>query len=140
MLAQAYALMEAAPEVGAGGARLVGRDGVEQPSARAFPSLWNDCCLMSGLAARFPDSRLFNALNGGGLDTSRSQDTGWITGAFMILPRRLVQDLGGFDDAFFLYSEEVDLCKRIHQAGRAVRYWPELEVVHYGGEKREDAG
>lgn len=57
----------------------------------------------------------------------------WVPGAFSIIVEPLEQ-LGHFDEAFFLYYEEVDLCRRIKAAGYAVHYWPDVVVVHLGGE------
>jgi len=53
--------------------------------------------------------------------------------AFMLIRRSLFDSLGGFDERFFLYYEEVDLCRRVKEAGCSVIYWPELRVGHIGG-------
>ncbi len=132
-LAGAVALMERHPGAGIGGARLVGEDGAPQPSARAFPSLWRDALVMSGLAARYPHSRVWGAPDRSWADPGVAAQVDWVPGAFMIAPRALIQQLGGFDPRFFLYYEEVDLCRRVRAAGKAVWYWPSLEVVHVGG-------
>lgn len=58
----------------------------------------------------------------------------WVPGAFSITRRSVLQQVGDFDEAFFLYYEEVDLCRRIKAAGYTVNYWPEVVVVHLGGE------
>lgn len=55
-------------------------------------------------------------------------------GAFSIIRRDVLERVGYFDESFFLYYEEVDLCRRIQQAGYRVRYWPDVRVVHLGGE------
>jgi len=91
-LERSVAHMDANPGVGLGGGRLTGRDGSWQPSSRMFPTVFSDLLVLSGLAARFPDSR------------------------------------------FFLYYEEVDLCKRIKNAGYSIWYWPDISIVHIGGE------
>jgi GT2 family glycosyltransferase len=60
-----------------------------------------------------------------------------VPGAFAIMPRPLLVRLGFFDPRFFLYYEEVDLCRRIHQAGYQVYYWPDLAITHIGGASSE---
>ncbi len=126
--------MQADHTVGAGGARLVGRDGDLQPSARMFPSLFNDALALTGLAARFPRSRLLGRADRTWADPSQPCEADWVPGAFAVLRRDLLDRIGAFDERFFLYYEEVDLFRRIKAAGSSVRYWPDVEVVHLGGE------
>ena len=138
VLGQVLARMAATPEVGIGGVQLVGRDGLRQPSARRFHSVWRDSMVMTGLAERFPESALWGKWFGG-LDRrwqnlTDAADVDWIPGAFLVLSRALVERIGVFDPRFFLYLEEVDLCQRAHRAGFRVRFWPDLAVVHIGGE------
>jgi GT2 family glycosyltransferase len=133
-LKRAFATMEASPATGLAGGRLVGRDGGWQPSARMFPSLLNDFLSLSGLAARFPHSRFFGRADRTWADPTQPVDTDWVPGAFSIVRRDILERIGYFDESFFLYYEEVDLCRRIHTAGYRISYWPELEVIHIGGE------
>ena len=124
--------MDAEREVGLGGARLVGRDGSWQPSARLFPSLLNDFLTFTGLSARFPASRFFGRFDRTWANPSEPADVDWVPGAFSIIRREVFEQLGYFDEAFFLYYEEVDLCRRIKAAGYRIRYWPDLVVTHCG--------
>lgn len=126
--------MDSEQDVGLGGARLVGRDGSWQPSARLFPSLVNDLLSLSGLSAKFPESRLLGRADRTWADQYEAADTDWVPGAFSIIRTELLRKVGYFDEEFFLYYEEVDLCKRIRAAGYRVRYWPDVVVVHIGGE------
>jgi GT2 family glycosyltransferase len=126
--------MDAEQEVGLGGARLVGRDGSWQPSARLFPSLLNDFLTLTGLSARFPHSRFFGRFDRTWANPNEAADVDWVPGAFSILRREVLEQVGYFDEAFFLYYEEVDLCRRIKAAGHTVRCWPDVVVTHYGGE------
>lgn len=57
----------------------------------------------------------------------------WLVGAALMAPRQLLQELKGFDEAFFVYSEEEDLCRRVNRAGKLVVYYPDAEVIHIGG-------
>src|ERR1700733_647526 len=126
--------MEANPTVGLAGAQLVGRDGTLQPSARMFPTLLREFLTMSGLAHRFAHSKFFgqNDRTWAGPDTEAEVD--WVPGAYSIIRRDVLEKVGFFDPAFFLYCEEVDLCLRIQKAGYKIMYWPSIKVVHIGGE------
>jgi len=133
-LARAIQHMDADPTVGIGGARLVGPDGAWQPSARTFHSLWIDTVVLTGLASRFPRSRIFGAPDRTWADPSQPASVDWVPGAFSILRREALSRTGLFDPAFFLYYEEVDLCRRVKNAGFQVMYWPDVVVTHIGGE------
>jgi GT2 family glycosyltransferase len=126
--------MDAEPRVALGGARLIGRDGSWQASARMFPSPLNDFLSLSGLAAKFPKSRFLGRQDRTWADQNQPADTDWVPGAFSIIRRTVLEEVGYFDERFFLYYEEVDLCRRIRKAGHLVRYWPDVVVVHWGGE------
>lgn len=136
-LALALAHMEATADAGMGGGLLQGTKGEWQPSARQFPSLLNDGLTLSGLANRFPRSRFFGRFDRSWADPFKASAVDWVPGAFVILRRTLVDKIGLFDKCFFLYYEEVDLCRRIHEAGFKVYYWPDLVITHIGGASSE---
>ena len=133
-LVRSLARMEAEPSVGLAGGRLVGRDGALQPSARMFPTLTTDLLTMSGLADRYPRSKFFGQGDRTWADPMQEAEVDWVPGAYSIVRGSVVRERGLFDPAFFLYYEEVDLCWRIQRAGYRIMYWPEIEVVHVGGE------
>ncbi len=133
-LARAIAHAEVDPSAGVGGARLVGRDGAWQPAARMFPSILRDAFVLTGLASRFPRSRFFSAAERTWADPAMPAEVDWVTGAFMIVRRSALAKAGLFDPAFFLYCEEVDLCRRVKDAGFRVLYWPDIVVTHLHGE------
>jgi GT2 family glycosyltransferase len=126
--------MERAPRVGLAGARLIGRDGSWQPSARMFPSPLNDFLTLSGLAAKYPASRFFGRFDRTWADQMQPAEVDWVPGAYGIIRREVLERVGYFDERFFLYYEEVDLCRRIKAAGYDICYWPDVVVVHLGGE------
>jgi GT2 family glycosyltransferase len=126
--------MDGDATVGIGGARLVSRDGAWQPSARTFHSIWIDAIVLTGLAVRFPRSRIFGAPDRTWADPDQPAAVDWVPGAFSILRREALAKTGLFDPAFFLYYEEVDLCRRVKAAGFRVLYWPDVVVTHIGGE------
>jgi GT2 family glycosyltransferase len=131
---RSFELMEAHPETGLCGGRLVGRDGSWQPSGRMFPSLFNDLVMLSGLAGRYPKSRIFGRADRTWADPSEAAAVDWIPGAYVVIRCEALRRVGWFDERFFLYSEEVDLCRRIKAAGYQIWYWPEIVVAHVGGE------
>ncbi|RKZ86990.1 MAG: glycosyltransferase family 2 protein [Candidatus Parabeggiatoa sp. nov. 1] len=133
-LEKALAYMQADSTIGVGGARLVGQDGAWQPSARMFPSLLNHFLTISGLAAKYPHSRFFGRVDRTWADHDIAAQVDWVPGAFFIIPRRVLEKVGYFDERFFLYCEETDLCRRIKYAGYNIWYWPDVVVVHLGGE------
>ncbi|MFN0085251.1 MAG: glycosyltransferase family 2 protein [Blastocatellia bacterium] len=133
-LALSVRRMDADPRIGVGGARLVGRDDSWQPSARMFPSFTNDLLTITGLSTRYPQSRLFGRFDRTWADQDEPAEVDWVPGAYSIIPRRVLEEVGFFDESFFLYYEEVDLCRRIKAAGYTVWYWPDVVVTHLGGE------
>ena len=126
--------MDETPECGLAGGRLIGRDGSWQPSARSFHTITRDLIVLTGLAARFPKSRFFGQFDRTWADQRQAATVDWVPGAFSIIRPTAIEKTGFFDPAFFLYYEEVDLCRRIKQAGYTIWYWPDIVVVHIGGE------
>jgi len=126
--------MNADPSVGLAGGRLVGRDMALQPSARMFPSILSDFLVMTGLAHKHPKSKFFGRFDRTWADPMQPAEVDWVPGAFSIIRREALQKVGFFDPEFFLYSEEVDLCRRIQNAGYKIMYWPDIVVIHIGGE------
>jgi GT2 family glycosyltransferase len=133
-LQKALKKMDANGNIGLGGARLVNPDGSWQPSCRQFPSLLNDFLRLSGLAAKHPHSRFFGRADSTWDNSGTESDADWVPGAFMIIRQDVLQKVGFFDERYFLYYEEVDLCRRIKAAGYEIRYWPDVVVTHLGGE------
>ena len=118
-LGRAIAHMRESAWAGAGGARLVSADGAPQPSARSFPSLAEEARVLFDWCEQ--------------TEPATAATVDWVTGAFMILRREALAQSGLFDERFFLFCEEVDLCRRIAQAGYVVQYWPDVVVTHLGG-------
>jgi N-acetylglucosaminyl-diphospho-decaprenol L-rhamnosyltransferase len=132
-LAQGIALMDAHPAVGLAGGELRNTLGEREPSARMFPTLRDEIFTMSGLAAKYPTNRFLSRLDRRWADPEQDAEVDWIPGAFVFLPRSVFMKLGGFDERFFMYYEEVDLCRRLQNNGYKVLYWPRLKAVHIGG-------
>lgn len=126
--------MRQQPQVALAGGLLIGKTGQAEPSARLFPSPLNDFLALSGLSARFPKSRLFGRFDRTWADINSAAEVDWVPGAFCLIRNDVLAKTGFFDERFFLYYEEVDLCRRLRQAGYRIAYWPDLRAIHWGGE------
>jgi GT2 family glycosyltransferase len=133
-LAASLKAMDSDPRVGLAGARLVGRANEWQPSARMFPSITNEFLTLSGLADKHRASKFFGRMDRTWADPSEPADVDWVPGAYSIIRRDALERAGYFDESFFLYYEEVDLCRRLKKQGYKICYWPDIVVVHIGGE------
>lgn len=120
---------------GALGVRMVdGRRRYLKESKRGFPSPWVSLCKMLQLHRLFPHSAWFAKYYEGHLAESQSNRVDVLSGAFMMLSRKALQKVKGFDERFFMYGEDIDLSFRIQEAGFFNYYYPEITIVHYKGE------
>ncbi len=126
--------MDRSPQVALAGGRLMGRDLSPQPSARMFPHVITDAFVFTGLAGKFPKSPIFGRFDRTWADPAKSSQVDWVPGAFSIIRTEVLRKIGLFDPRFFLYAEEVDLCRRIKKEGYEIWYWPDIRVIHIGGE------
>src|SRR5262249_19232011 len=97
------------------------------------PSAWSIFTCAFSLSHVFPKSNTFNpeAYPGWQRDSARSVDI--VTGCFLLIQRGLWEKLGGFDERFFMYVEEADLCYRAKRVGARPMFTPEATIIHYGG-------
>jgi N-acetylglucosaminyl-diphospho-decaprenol L-rhamnosyltransferase len=126
-------LADGRPEVGAAGPRLLNPDGTLQRSVRGFPTLWRLATEYFFLRKLAPRSRLLNAFYAGDFAHDKPRDVDWLMSAVLLLRREAVEQVGSFDPSFFIFSDEVDLCLRLQQAGWKVAFCPRAEFVHLGG-------
>ncbi|MBK8554279.1 MAG: glycosyltransferase [Lewinellaceae bacterium] len=127
--------MDAHPEAGALGVRLIDGSGAYLPeSKRGFPSPWVAFCKTTGLGSLFPKSERFNGYYMGHLDTAETHEVDVLAGCFMFMRRTALDKSGLLDEAFFMYGEDIDLSYRIVQAGYKNYYFPETQIIHYKGE------
>ncbi len=133
-LRRAIRHMDETPRCGLGGALLQGRNGEWQPSAKSFHSILGDLTVLTGLADKFPKSKLFGSMSRTWADESHPAKVDWVPGAFAIIRPSALATIGLFDPRFFLYYEEVDLCLRIKEAGMEIWYWPDILITHLGGQ------
>lgn len=123
------------PEAGAVGVKIIDGQGRFSPdSRRDLPSAWNIFCKLSGLYRLFPKSRLFGRYHLTYLPENETTPVPVLLGAFMAIPRRVLDEVGLLDERFFMYAEDIDLCYRIQQAGYTNYYLPTTQIVHFKGE------
>lgn len=118
------------PEAGIVGARLVNPDGTFQASHTSFPSLAQEFFILTGLG-RLIFGRWYPSHGPEAEKGPRPID--YVQGACMLIRRPVFEQLGGLDEGYFMYAEEVDLCYSAHLAGWQVWYQPAAQVLHLGG-------
>lgn len=119
-------VLEEVPDAACAGPLLLNPDGSPQDSAFAFPGLGQAVFDLLPLPARLRGSRLTGRLwSKGG-----ARDAGYVLGAFMLMRRRAYELVGGFSAAYWMYAEEVDLCRRFWDDGWRVRFVPTAQVTH----------
>lgn len=134
-LATMVAYLDRHPEVGLAGCTVYNPDGTFQLACRrGFPTPWASFTKLFGLQTLFPRLKLFAQYNLTYLPVDNTYDVDALIGAFMIGPRSVITDAGGFDPAFFMYGEDLDLCYRIQKSGKAIRYVHTTSIVHFKGE------
>jgi N-acetylglucosaminyl-diphospho-decaprenol L-rhamnosyltransferase len=124
------AFAEEHPKAAVVGPRLLNPDGSLQRSVRGFPTLWRLATEYFFLRKLAPRSRLFNAFFGAGFDHSSVREVEWLGAACLLVRREATDDVGLFDESFFIFSEEVDWCCRFREAGWKVLFFPGAEVAH----------
>lgn len=130
-LAKMLAFLDAHPEAGVAGPKLVRQDGsLDLACRRSFPSPEVSFYRFSGLARLFPRSRRFGRYNLTYLDPDEMAEVDAVVGAFMMLRREAIAQVGLLDEGFFMYGEDLDWCYRIKAAGWKVYYNPEVTVLH----------
>lgn len=123
-------LVERTPRAGIVGAHLLNPDGSFQASYTNFPTLWQEFLILSTIGRRlrgpwYPSH--------GPEEAKGPQCVDYVEGACMLVRRDALEDVGGLDEGYFMYAEEVDWCKRMAGGGWEVWYQPAAKVVHIGG-------
>ncbi|MCX6027723.1 MAG: glycosyltransferase family 2 protein [Chloroflexi bacterium] len=152
-LATMVAYLDTHPEVGALGPQLRYGDGSLQSSCRRFPTFATALFESTPLAWHWPNNpwarryRMENltpstppSLRGkgdGGIGGDGGTGVDWLVGAALMVRREALAQVGGFDEGYFMYSEELDLCRRIKQAGWRIVYLPAAQIIHYEGKSSE---
>jgi N-acetylglucosaminyl-diphospho-decaprenol L-rhamnosyltransferase len=134
-LADTVAALEGDPAVGILGPKLVRRDGsLDLACRRSFPTPRNALFHFLRLPRLFPRQPLFGEYNLTYRDPDEAYDVDAVTGAYMLMRRETLEQIGLLDETFFMYGEDLDLCWRSRARGWRTRYHPAVEVLHLKGQ------
>ncbi|MEP6585045.1 MAG: glycosyltransferase [Ginsengibacter sp.] len=109
-------------------------------SKRAFPSPMTSLFKLSGLSNIFPKSKTFSNYHLGHLDKNKTHEVDVLAGAFMMIPKKILDVVGFFDEKFFMYGEDIDLSYRIQEAGFKNFYFADTTIIHFKGESTKKGG
>ena len=126
------AFMDAHPDAGLAGIRLLHADGTFQASYTLFPTLWQEFLILTRLGRWL--IRPYFPSRGPEIERGAQEIRGYVEGAYIMARREAVERVGGFDEHIFMYAEDVDWCYRFYQAGWPVWYLPQVSIIHYGGQ------
>lgn len=134
-LKNVYWFMERNQDVGVSCPRLDLPDGtLTSASHRGFPTPWNALTYFTGLTRVFPKSEMFAGYTKGWLlDNKNPHEVDSISGGFFFVRRKAAEEVGWWDEDYFLYGEDIDFCFKLKQRGWKVMFLPNLSVLHYHG-------
>ena len=122
-------------EVGLAGCKILNPDGTLQLACRrSFPGPWTSFCKVTGLSTLFPKSKIFASYNLTYLDENKSCEVDAVSGSFMMFTRKVYEEIGGLDEEYFMYGEDLEYCYRIQKAGYKIYYVASTQIIHYKGE------
>jgi GT2 family glycosyltransferase/lipopolysaccharide/colanic/teichoic acid biosynthesis glycosyltransferase len=129
------AFFEEHPDVGLAGCKILNPDGTFQlPCRRSFPTPWVAFTKMTGLSKLLPSTRLFGRYNLTYLSPDETYEIDAVSGSFMMLRKSVYNEVGGLDEDFFMYGEDLDWCYRIQRTGWRIYYVHSTQIIHYKGE------
>jgi N-acetylglucosaminyl-diphospho-decaprenol L-rhamnosyltransferase len=123
-------LADAEPRAGIVGAQLLNPDGSFQASYSPFPTLWREFLILTGLG-RLLRGRWYPSR--GPMEDKGPRIVDYVEGACLLVRRQATQEVGGLDEGYFMYAEEVDWCYAMKQRGWQVWYQPDARIIHHGG-------
>ncbi len=127
--------MDEHPDAGSLGVKMIDGKGKFLPeSKRSLPTPVVAFYKVFGLAALFPKSKIFGKYHLGYLDKEKINEVEVLPGAFILVRKKLLDQIGGLDEDYFMYGEDIDLSYRIILAGYKNYYFPETTIIHYKGE------
>ncbi len=135
------AFMRTHPDAGLAGCTILNPDGSLQLACRrSFPTPWVAFTKIAGLSTLFSRTRLFGQYNLTYRDPDDTYVVDAVSGAFMMIRREALEKVGGLDEQFFMYGEDLDWCYRIQQAGWLIYYVHSTKIIHYKGESTRRSG
>jgi GT2 family glycosyltransferase len=131
--------LEAHPKVGMAGPHITGGDGNLQRSCRGFPTVWNMFCRAWALDKVWPRWPFVASYSMSFWDHDDTREVQILSGCFWAIRRSALKDVGLLDEAFFMYGEDMDWCKRFWKAGWKLVFVPTAKAIHYGGASSSNA-
>ncbi len=126
--------MRSHPDAGMMGPKILNADGSLQAGCRrSFPSPLVAFYRMGGFSRLFPHSSRFGRYNLTYLNPDALSEVDAVSGSFMFIPAPLFREINGFDETFFMYGEDLDLCCRIREKGLEIWYNPATQIIHFKG-------
>jgi hypothetical protein len=136
--------MEGHLKVGLATCRVEFVDGSLDPAShRGFPTPWNAFTYFSGLEKLFPRSKAFSGYHLGYLDLQTTHPIDTPTGAFYLVRKKVIDEVGSFDERYFMYAEDIDFSLRVEEAGWQIMYVPLTKIIHFkkqSGRAKKEAG
>lgn len=140
MVRELAVFMRYREEACACGPRIMSPDGVfDRSSRRGFPTPWNTLGYFFGLDRIFPRSRTFGHYHHTGSPMGIEMTTECLSGACMMVRKKSFDEIGGFDEDYFLFGEDIDLCWRLNRTGEEIWYVPAASLVHRKGASMQQA-
>lgn len=125
--------MDSHPEVGIATCKLVLMNGnIDKPSRRSEPNLVRSFFRLFGLQSLFP--KMFGAYNMLNSDPNMESELEACSGAYMMMSRKAYEVTGGFDERYFMYGEDLDLCRKVREAGLKIWWYPKTTCIHFRGQ------
>ncbi len=129
--------LDSHPRVGIVGPQLRYPDGTLQPSRYRLPTLMTALMESTPIAWHWPHNPWSRRYHCEDVSPEQEHEADWLNGACLMVRGEVIEQVGAFDEGFFMYSEELDLCKRAKRAGWKVVYVPDAKVIHHEGKSSE---
>ena len=126
------------PEAGAFGCQVQNADGSYQESARPLYTIRSEWCTALGTGRLGRISKWLEPGSYVGWKGQTERNVGWLSGCFILFRGPLLKKLGGFDEQFFYYYEDTDLCRRVWQDGYPILFTPRCSITHLGGQSTKN--
>ncbi len=135
---KSLAFFDKTKNTGAIGLKMIDGSGNYLPeSKRGFPELFTSVCKITGLTKLFPRSKIFARYYLGHLPQNKSNEVDVLSGAWMMVDKKALNDAGNFDEIFFMYGEDIDLSYRIQKAGYKNYYFADCTIIHFKGQSTQ---
>ncbi len=134
-LEKSMAYLKAHNDIGALGIKSLLRDGsLDHGCRRGFPTPMNSLYYFIGLDRKHPENPKYNGYQLNHLDENKTSEVDAVSGSFMMMKKSVFDQVEGFDEDFFMYGEDLDICYRIKEKGYKVIYYPEVTMLHLKGQ------